>query len=65
MNTSYFQMLVQFSFRSNFAKHRDIELGFKSPLFTNQFYKERGVDGSVDIFYKRNFSIDFNYMINF
>ncbi|WP_033122673.1 outer membrane protein [Helicobacter pylori] len=65
MNTSYFQMLVEFGFRSNFSKHSGIEVGFKLPLFTNQFYKERGVDGSVDVFYKRNFSIYFNYMINF
>ncbi|MFA4807258.1 outer membrane beta-barrel protein [Helicobacter pylori] len=65
MNTSYFQMPVQFGFRSNFSKHSGIEVGFKLPLFTNQFYKERGVDGSVDVFYKRNFSIYFNYMINF
>lgn len=65
MNTSYFQMPVEFGFRSNFSKHRGIEVGFKLPLFTNQFYKERGVDGSVDVFYKRNFSIYFNYMINF
>ncbi|GAA9202678.1 hypothetical protein BTM368_04820 [Helicobacter pylori] len=65
MNTSYFQMPVQFGFRSNFSKHSGIEVGFKLPLFTNQFYKERGIDGSVDVFYKRNFSIYFNYMINF
>ncbi|MGN8410758.1 outer membrane beta-barrel protein [Helicobacter pylori] len=65
MNTSYFQMPVEFGFRSNFSKHSGIEVGFKLPLFTNQFYKERGVDGSVDVFYKRNFSIHFNYMINF
>ncbi|GAA9436179.1 hypothetical protein HpHA286_19190 [Helicobacter pylori] len=65
MNTSYFQMPVEFGFRSNFYKHSGIEVGFKLPLFTNQFYKERGVDGSVDVFYKRNFSIYFNYMINF
>ncbi|GAA8512477.1 hypothetical protein oki101_00290 [Helicobacter pylori] len=65
MNTSYFQMPVEFGFRSNFSKHSGIEVGFKLPLFTNQFYKERGVDGSVDVFYKRNFSIYFNYMINF
>ncbi|GAA8316420.1 hypothetical protein HpBT192_01930 [Helicobacter pylori] len=65
MNTSYFQMPVQFGFRSNFSKHSGIEVGFKLPLFTNQFYKERGVDGLVDVFYKRNFSIYFNYMINF
>ncbi len=65
MNTSYFQMPVKFGFRSNFSKHSGIEVGFKLPLFTNQFYKERGVDGSVDVFYKRNFSIYFNYMINF
>ncbi len=65
MNTSYFQMPVEFGFRSNFSKHIGIEVGFKLPLFTNQFYKERGVDGSVDVFYKRNFSIYFNYMINF
>ncbi|WP_305860874.1 outer membrane beta-barrel protein [Helicobacter pylori] len=65
MNTSYFQMPVQFGFRSNFSKHNGIEVGFKLPLFTNQFYRERGVDGSVDVFYKRNFSIYFNYMINF
>ncbi|WP_367709975.1 outer membrane protein [Helicobacter pylori] len=65
MNTSYFQMPVEFDFRSNFSKHSGIEVGFKLPLFTNQFYKERGVDGSVDVFYKRNFSIYFNYMINF
>ncbi|WP_305875813.1 outer membrane beta-barrel protein [Helicobacter pylori] len=65
MNTSYFQMPVEFGFRSNFSKHSGIEMGFKLPLFTNQFYKERGVDGSVDVFYKRNFSIYFNYMINF
>ncbi|QQW97290.1 outer membrane beta-barrel protein [Helicobacter pylori] len=65
MNTSYFQMPVQFGFRSNFSKHSGIEVGFKLPLFTNQFYKERGVDESVDVFYKRNFSIYFNYMINF
>ncbi|QQW66876.1 outer membrane beta-barrel protein [Helicobacter pylori] len=65
MNTSYFQMPVQFGFRSNFSKHSGIEVGFKLPLFTNQFYKERGVDGSVDVFYKRSFSIYFNYMINF
>ncbi len=65
MNTSYFQMPVEFGFRSNFSKHRGIEVGLKLPLFTNQFYKERGVDGSVDVFYKRNFSIYFNYMINF
>ncbi len=65
MNTSYFQMPVEFGFRSNFSKHRGIEVGFKLPLFTNQFYKERGIDGSVDVFYKRNFSIYFNYMINF
>ncbi|MGL2411336.1 outer membrane protein [Helicobacter pylori] len=65
MHTSYFQMPVQFGFRSNFSKHSGIEVGFKLPLFTNQFYKERGVDGSVDVFYKRNFSIYFNYMINF
>ncbi len=64
MNTSYFQMPVEFGFRSNFSKHSGIEVGFKLPLFTNQFYKERGVDGSVDVFYKRNFSIYFNYMIN-
>ncbi len=65
MNTSYFQMPVEFGFRSNFSKHSGIEVGFKLPLFTNQFYKERGADGSVDVFYKRNFSIYFNYMINF
>ncbi|EMG93175.1 signal peptide protein, YSIRK family [Helicobacter pylori GAM118Bi] len=65
MNMSYFQMPVEFGFRSNFSKHSGIEVGFKLPLFTNQFYKERGVDGSVDVFYKRNFSIYFNYMINF
>ncbi|GAA8927376.1 hypothetical protein SLK231_02680 [Helicobacter pylori] len=65
MNTSYFQMPVEFGFRSNFSKHSGIEVGLKLPLFTNQFYKERGVDGSVDVFYKRNFSIYFNYMINF
>ncbi|GAA8076147.1 outer membrane beta-barrel protein [Helicobacter pylori] len=65
MNASYFQMPVEFGFRSNFSKHSGIEMGFKLPLFTNQFYKERGVDGSVDVFYKRNFSIYFNYMINF
>ncbi|GAA8396020.1 hypothetical protein HpBT226_03790 [Helicobacter pylori] len=65
MNTSYFQMPVEFGFRSNFSKHSGIEVGFKLPLFTNQFYKERGIDGSVDVFYKRNFSIYFNYMINF
>ncbi|MGN8434062.1 outer membrane protein [Helicobacter pylori] len=65
MNTSYFQMPVEFGFRSNFSKHSGIEVGFKLPLFTNQFYKERGVDGSIDVFYKRNFSIYFNYMINF
>ncbi|GAA8367237.1 hypothetical protein HpBT210_02780 [Helicobacter pylori] len=65
MNTSYFQMPVEFGFRSNFSKHSGIEVGFKLPLFTNQFYKERGVDGSVDVFYKRNFSIYFNYMISF
>ncbi|WP_187932629.1 outer membrane protein [Helicobacter pylori] len=65
MNTSYFQMPVEFGFRSNFSKHSGIEVGFKLPLFTNQFYKERGVDGSVDVFYKRNFSIYFNYIINF
>ncbi|GAA6889360.1 outer membrane beta-barrel protein [Helicobacter pylori] len=64
MNTSYFQMPVEFGFRSNFSKHSGIEVGFKLPLFTNQFYKERGIDGSVDVFYKRNFSIYFNYMIN-
>ncbi|MGL2834244.1 outer membrane protein [Helicobacter pylori] len=65
MNMSYFQMPVEFGFRSNFSKHSGIEVGLKLPLFTNQFYKERGVDGSVDVFYKRNFSIYFNYMINF
>ncbi|GAA8428672.1 hypothetical protein HpHA5_04470 [Helicobacter pylori] len=65
MNTSYFQMPVEFGFRSNFSKHSGIEVGFKLPLFTNQFYKERGIDGSVDVFYKMNFSIYFNYMINF
>ncbi|PDX26587.1 outer membrane protein [Helicobacter pylori] len=65
MNTSYFQMPVEFGFRSNFSKHSGIEVGLKLPLFANQFYKERGVDGSVDVFYKRNFSIYFNYMINF
>ncbi|MGL2460636.1 outer membrane protein [Helicobacter pylori] len=65
MNTSYFQMPVEFGFRSNFSKHSGIEVGLKLPLFTNQFYKERGVDGSVDVFYKRDFSIYFNYMINF
>ncbi|WQX09494.1 outer membrane beta-barrel protein [Helicobacter pylori] len=65
MNTSYFQMPVEFGFRSNFSKHSGIEVGLKLPLFTNQFYKERGVDRSVDVFYKRNFSIYFNYMINF
>ncbi len=65
MNTSYFQMPVEFGFRSNFSKHSGIEVGFKLPLFTNQFYKERGVSESVDVFYKRNFSIYFNYMINF
>ncbi|OPG53608.1 hypothetical protein BGL76_06120 [Helicobacter pylori] len=65
MNTSYFQMPVEFGFRSNFSKHSGIEVGLKLPLFTNQFYKERSVDESVDVFYKRNFSIYFNYMINF
>ncbi len=65
MNASYFQMPVEFGFRSNFSKHSGIEVGFKLPLFTNQFYKERDIDGSVDVFYKRNFSIYFNYMINF
>ncbi|GAA8804856.1 hypothetical protein VN1316_02560 [Helicobacter pylori] len=65
MNTSYFQTPGEFGFRSNFSKHSGIEVGFKLPLFTNQFYKERGVDGSVDVLYKRNFSIYFNYMINF
>ncbi|WP_411860399.1 outer membrane beta-barrel protein [Helicobacter pylori] len=53
MNTSYFQMPVEFGFRSNFSKHSGIEVGFKLPLFTNQFYKERGVDGSVDVFYNK------------
>ncbi len=65
MNMSYFQMPVEFGFRSNFSKHSGIEVGLKLPLFANQFYKERGVDESVDVFYKRNFSIYFNYMINF
>ncbi|GAA7429193.1 hypothetical protein MM0354_06880 [Helicobacter pylori] len=32
MNTSYFQMPVEFSFRSNFSKHSGIEVGF------NRFY---------------------------
>ncbi|WP_231283036.1 outer membrane protein [Helicobacter cetorum] len=65
MNTSYFQMPVQVGFRTNFAKHSGIELGFKVPLFVNQFYKERGEYGDVDVFYKRNFSMYLNYMINF
>ncbi|WP_158653917.1 outer membrane protein, partial [Helicobacter cetorum] len=65
MNTSYFQMPVQVGFRTNFAKHSGIELGFKVPLFVNQFYKERREYGAVDVFYKRNFSMYFNYMINF
>ncbi|GHQ04043.1 hypothetical protein VN1210_06900 [Helicobacter pylori] len=34
-------------------------------LQQHRFYKERGVDGLVDVFYKRNFSIYFNYTINF
>ncbi|EPZ97403.1 hypothetical protein N205_04080 [Helicobacter pylori UM077] len=32
MNTSYFQMPVEFGFRSNFSKHSGIEVGF------NRFY---------------------------
>lgn len=31
MNTSYFQMPVEFGFRSNFSKHSGIEVGFKLP----------------------------------
>ncbi|GAA9002362.1 outer membrane beta-barrel protein [Helicobacter pylori] len=57
MNTSYFQMPVEFGFRSNFSKHSGIEVGFKLPLFTNQFYKERGVDGSVDVFSIKGISL--------
>ncbi len=38
MNMNYFQMPVEFGFRSNFSKHSGIEVGFKLPLFTNQFY---------------------------
>ncbi|AFI05199.1 outer membrane protein [Helicobacter cetorum] len=65
MNTTYFQMPVQVGFRTNFAKHSGIELGFKLPLFVNQFYKERSENAAIDVFYKRNFSMYFNYMINF
>lgn len=36
MNTSYFQMPVEFGFRSNFSKHSGIEVGFKLPLFTDR-----------------------------
>lgn len=40
MNTSYFQMPVEFGFRSNFSKHSGIEVGFKLPLFTTNSIKK-------------------------
>ncbi len=40
MNTSYFQMPVEFGFRSNFSKHSGIEVGFKLPLLPTNSIKK-------------------------
>ncbi|BCZ17929.1 hypothetical protein NHP190003_12110 [Helicobacter sp. NHP19-003] len=65
MNTSYFQIPLNLGFRTNVNKHNGFEIGLRIPLAVNYYFKGE-LDGSkLDIAYKRNVSVFFNYVYNF
>ncbi|BEG57062.1 hypothetical protein NHP21005_07500 [Helicobacter sp. NHP21005] len=66
MNTSYFQIPINLGFRTNVNKHNGFEIGLRIPLATNYYYKGLNEFGDkLDIAYKRNVSVYFNYVYNF
>ncbi|WP_104707468.1 outer membrane protein [Helicobacter ailurogastricus] len=66
MNTSYFQIPINLGFRTNVNKHNGFEIGLRIPLATNYYYKGLNEFGDkLDIAYKRNVSVFFNYVYNF
>ncbi|WP_104691818.1 outer membrane protein [Helicobacter heilmannii] len=65
MNTSYFQIPLNLGFRTNVNRHNGFEIGLRIPLATNYYFKGE-LDGTkLDIAYKRNVSVFFNYVYNF
>ncbi|GMB90403.1 hypothetical protein NHP190002_10950 [Helicobacter ailurogastricus] len=66
MNTSYFQIPINIGFRTNVNKHNGFEIGLRIPLATNYYFKGVSATGQkLDIAYKRNVSVFFNYVYNF
>ncbi len=66
MNTSYFQIPINIGFRTNVNKHNGFEIGLRIPLATNYYFKGVSAAGQkLDIAYKRNVSVFFNYVYNF
>ncbi len=66
MNTSYFQIPINIGFRTNVNRHNGFEIGLRIPLATNYFFNGVNADGDrLQIAYKRNVSVFFNYVYNF
>ncbi|WP_104761220.1 outer membrane protein [Helicobacter cetorum] len=65
LHTSAFQLPLVIGFRSNFSKHSGIELGFKIPLITNDYFTSNLKDYKETIIYRDNVNLYFNYVVNF
>ncbi|BCZ17732.1 hypothetical protein NHP190003_10140 [Helicobacter sp. NHP19-003] len=66
MHTTYFQIPLNVGFRTNVSKHNGFEIGLRIPLSTDYYFRGTSTNGdSLDITYKRNISVFFNYVYNF
>ncbi|AFI03347.1 outer membrane beta-barrel protein [Helicobacter cetorum] len=65
LHTSAFQLPLVIGFRSNFSKHSGIELGFKIPLITNDYFTSNLKGYKETIIYRDNVNLYFNYVVNF
>ncbi len=65
IHMSNFQLPLVIGFRSNFSKHSGIELGFKIPLITNDYFTSNLKDYKETIIYRDNVNLYFNYVVNF
>ncbi|WP_104713495.1 outer membrane beta-barrel protein [Helicobacter cetorum] len=65
IHMSNFQLPLIIGFRSNFSKHSGIELGFKIPLITNDYFTSSLKGYKETIIYRDNVNLYFNYVVNF
>ncbi|WP_233758318.1 outer membrane beta-barrel protein [Helicobacter ailurogastricus] len=66
MHTTYFQIPLNIGFRSNVSKHHGFEIGLRIPLAADYYFKGTNANGDdLDITYKRNISVFFNYVYSF